>query len=719
MAIKIDIPGIGEVSVEGAAQESTMQEILAAVRSQATQNKKVDTELGKAKKAEAEATKKATDALDDLIDQETKSMNEQKKATGEFTSKMKSATKDTIANLEVFSGELIKTATTVAFSMVKNIDENARDPIKFGAQLINTGVDMMAEALKIGVTAVSAFTSGLGGAVPLVGGGLQRLSDGLAEVTKSVIDFGSAVIKAGNEFMAAQFQKTVSSIQDMTKAGASFAGGMTEMRQIANQSGVGLESFTNVVKNSQDILHQFGMTGSESTRLLSKGMSDLVKVTKTVNGVQLTARDQLLNLGYTYEEQGVVLAQFMNQAKVAGRNLETMTSRELVEGSVEYAKNLKVISDITGQDAKKLMERAQAETMRSALLGKMDAEQQKAFQAAYSTLSAVPGELGPKLQVALSQMMAGGAVTDPIVAGNAQVMDMLREMTSSVSSGNKNMAADTQRMLSETANQVRGSSLNVATDLAALQGVTDPVVKGFADAGNALNAYSLSQANAGQASTDAASSQLTTTDAVSQGFSKAVEATTHFQVQMESLATDLMPKYASALVSAITMVEGVVSQGLEYMADPEKLKQDAQNKAKEVKDSVNEASKGFFEKYGTAIKAGLLIAGGTAALATGVGAPLGATMLGAAATGISASYGVAQMGKAKGGISSGPLSGYQEILHGTEAVVPLPDNRSIPVSLDNGTLNASLQQQNMILTEILSSMNKNNNLTSGILQNSY
>ena len=29
-------------------------------------------------------------------------------------------------------------------------------------------------------------------------------------------------------------------------------------------------------------------------------------------------------------------------------------------------------------------------------------------------------------------------------------------------------------------------------------------------------------------------------------------------------------------------------------------------------------------------------------------------------------------GKAKGGVSTGPVSGYSEILHGTEAVVPLP-----------------------------------------------
>ena len=42
------------------------------------------------------------------------------------------------------------------------------------------------------------------------------------------------------------------------------------------------------------------------------------------------------------------------------------------------------------------------------------------------------------------------------------------------------------------------------------------------------------------------------------------------------------------------------------------------------------------------------------------------------------------IGFASGGISSGPTSGYPVTLHGTEAVVPLPDGKTIPVSLQGG-----------------------------------
>ena len=36
---------------------------------------------------------------------------------------------------------------------------------------------------------------------------------------------------------------------------------------------------------------------------------------------------------------------------------------------------------------------------------------------------------------------------------------------------------------------------------------------------------------------------------------------------------------------------------------------------------------------------------------------------------------------ARGGVASGPSSGYPMTLHGTEAVVPLPDGRTIPVTV--------------------------------------
>jgi hypothetical protein len=70
-----------------------------------------------------------------------------------------------------------------------------------------------------------------------------------------------------------------------------------------------------------------------------------------------------------------------------------------------------------------------------------------------------------------------------------------------------------------------------------------------------------------------------------------------------------------------------------------------------------------------------------------------------------------------GGIASGPSSGYQAMLHGTEAIVPLSDGRSIPVTNTSspeqiGAMSAQLDK----LDELISVMKNQLSVSSRILQ---
>ena len=49
----------------------------------------------------------------------------------------------------------------------------------------------------------------------------------------------------------------------------------------------------------------------------------------------------------------------------------------------------------------------------------------------------------------------------------------------------------------------------------------------------------------------------------------------------------------------------------------------------------------------------------------------------------------------RGGVARGPQQGYNAVLHGNEAVVPLPDNRHIPVELSGG-----MGQQNNVTVNV-------------------
>jgi len=73
-----------------------------------------------------------------------------------------------------------------------------------------------------------------------------------------------------------------------------------------------------------------------------------------------------------------------------------------------------------------------------------------------------------------------------------------------------------------------------------------------------------------------------------------------------------------------------------------------------------------------------------------------------------------------GGILSGPKSGYNAMLHGTEAVIPLPDGKTIPVQMSGG--GGSQEQMHLLAMELekLESLvrvvQKNNDITHRLLQ---
>jgi hypothetical protein len=78
-------------------------------------------------------------------------------------------------------------------------------------------------------------------------------------------------------------------------------------------------------------------------------------------------------------------------------------------------------------------------------------------------------------------------------------------------------------------------------------------------------------------------------------------------------------------------------------------------------------------------KAGLSVTNSTA-----VTALTAAVVANTLAKAIPGKTGIIPKGYARGGVASGPNSGYPAVLHGNEAVVPLPDGRSIPIALKGG-----------------------------------
>lgn len=690
-SVTIDIPNVGKVVAENAASEDTLLKILAAV--QKSEKSKRDDERKNWEKLKKDqdqlgtSAKKASKDLDDLTDaaeQSTKKMVDADKRKGEATTKFTTTMDTAKSSASAFAADLGKSAVKLTAQFASSYSQIANDPIKASAGVLNTAIDLSAQGLKLLSSAALGTAGALASMIPLFGSAISKGADKLDAFTKATIDLAAELSKTANEVLASEFKNTAQALRDYTKIGASFAGGLLEMRTVSHQAGLTMEVFGKVVAASTENIRAAGMTQGEGAMALSVGMRRAADITGR-SGFKL--RDEMLALGYSYEEQGEIMSQFMAQQKASGQ-LSKMTTDEIAAGTRKYAADLKVLSDITGQDAKKLQERARVESMRGALTNKLNAEQQKAFKDSFSTLATFPGEAAPKMQQALMQILAGDVVTDPVIAANSHAMEMLTKTADQIRAGNTDMVVETQKNAAEMASSYKESGETATSVAALLSPAVSGIVKDMAVFGDALRTYQLDP-DAAKKSKEAAELQATNIKDMSAAFVAVTASTQAFAVTMQTLATDALPTYGKILETL-----------------------------------ANQTTK--------AIQVGIGVASGSINPKEAYDMLFGKTASGAATPTTPSDAGVIMSPEemsmapppafANGGVADGPTSGYTAKLHGTEAVVPLPGDRSIPVNINDSSsgdlvekLSSAMEAQGAKLDQLIRIMEDNRTYTERLL----
>jgi hypothetical protein len=711
-SVQINIPGIGNVVAENAASEETLQKILTAMQGKGggmVGNKGAGNaqDLLKQQEKEIEARKKSTKATEDDTKQKSKN-NQQSEATSKYMKNLGSSVStgaSQVGNaLLGFTSTLAQTAAAVASAFVTSYDQMAENPIGAAATMLSTNIDLAGAAAKAAVDVAAGLGTAAAGILGPFSGVGTGFVNAMSAATKAVIDFATTILKMANEIFAKEFQKSADALKEYTKVGASFAGGMMEMRDIAHDSGMGIKQLTAAAVASSEEIRLMGVTQGEGARIMAQGAKSLATTLGRSGG---SIRDELLALGYTYEEQAGLVAQYGATLKASGQDIKNLAPAELAKQTKEYAVNLKVISDITGQDAKKLMDKARSESMRGAMMNKLDGEQRKAFLSAHATMST----LGPGMQTALMQMISGGTVTDPMIAGNVEAMEMLKKTAAGVNAGSASMTADTQKAMSEAAAATRAKTLAEGSAVGTAQLMsknTSGVVSGLADLETNLNNYQLDP-DAAEKSTKAAISQSEATDNLTKGYQGLTAQMTGFQNQMEKFATDNLPAYANILAKNAAETMAYFQEALKVAADFTAY----------VKGKID-ALEGDKKKPGVEVtpeqKAANAAAENTAQVLADPNAST-AQKERAEADEIAAAYAARQANlEAKnarikaakesnlkkfafGGITDQPaIFGEQ----GIEAAVPLPDGRTIPVTLGNSQLIQDLTDAIKVLSASMS-----------------
>ena len=584
-----------------------------------------------------------------------------------------------------------------------------------GASGTRLATDFMINSIDMTQSSYNAVAQAgetVGGAMVSAGGKTRKFGVAVGLASQAFSFFtgkASELAKFGLEVMTKEVEKTVKSFNSASAAGAVFTDGMGGMRNAAKDAGLTLEQFSNAITQNSTTLAESGLTVGEATKKMGKIL---------VNGGD-TFKSNLLRLGFSVEEHAGLVADVMASMR-RSNTLATATNPQIVEATEKYATNLRIIADITGDDAKKRMEQAKEANTEYAFQRKVAEIAIKTGQADLaSQLDAMIAAVGPNSDAAKS-------IRQMILSGSEQAAGVTTVIGSRLSGFDSAIAPGLQGIYSGTfeagkvmqglkpwaddfVNNTKNTFSSAGTAVAfGVGGVAAELDK----SGTEFTKLGVQLQNAGKGLTDV-TKEKDNRDKATNEFIKTELAAQKLRVDMENEFTKHMGQFNKITASIVAELQKTLS--------------------KMTGQATAGTEEAWYEKINANQWMGMGMAGvGALLTGTGVGAGIGVPMM--IEGGLQAGVGTVQNvgGFAAGGISTGPVSGHQETLHGTEAVIPLPDGKTIPVEVQSST-GLSGSNMNDVITEIrkgnqsmysglqdlIKVMKDNNSLTSGILQNSY
>ena len=719
-----NIPGIGTITIEGASSEETLLAILAAVSKTEKSKSTAEKEAAKALK-DWQTQLKASGKTQEEIDEATKTRKELEATTAKKreAEKVKGAKDEAESRANLIAAgaavgngllSLAKSVISLTTSFATSYDRMLEDPIQAALGIQNTYVDIQNNLIKSSIDATGSFVKSVFGLIP----GVSWLVDMFSSAGKAASDLAAELRKTYNEQMSTEFKKSVTALQAYTKVGASFAGGMAEMRTIANDAGLSMVTLQKSAIASSEDLRRAGLSQGEGVAALAKGMSGL---SGTVGKSGNSLRDEMLALGYSYEEQGQMAAQQMALDKAAGVT-RTRSTSELAQQTASYAKDLKLLADITGKDAKKAMEEAGKAGMQADIMAQLSPEEAKKFQAAYAAMPDY-AKKGFLEYVSSGGTAIADASTNIAMNQNAEFEKLVKGSFSNIKNSSMDVSAVQKETMRQTAVAGKAQREYVAQNGSAIAVANrfTGAMQGTTDIQNGMLLDSVKQADAVEKSAKAHTAQSESVDAQTAAYQKLTDATNKNAVFMENLAGSKLADYTKDLANTFVEASEKFRKAMDTMFGPTKetTEKAAQNFKKT--EEIDKAKRAGDAQEVQAIRTKQ--AAEITSKATTKGNSKTSKELEAELEPETAVTAIPK--KAKGGITAGLTLAGEE---GPEAVVPLPDGKSIPVSMSgsNDRTNTMLldavnnlldicQQQLDMQTKMTDHVNDNKNLTQKLL----
>ena len=438
----------------------------------------------------------------------------------------------------------------------------------------------------------------------------------------------------------------------------------------------------------------------------------------------------MLNLGYSLEEIGGLTADVMADLNRGG-SLRYASDGQIAQLTAQYSKDLRVLSAITGEDARKKLEEGRKLTTQIAVRTKL-MELEKQQPGVTANFIRLMGALPADMQQSFMEKFTTGAIFNKAGAQASAVssayQDTIVSLVTDLESGSSSIS-NMVRILGDTGDRFNAEissgkffSVGVA-GLAGSVGEVNQALSGFAGLAERLSKEGVEKV------LGVTDDQAKTTDDLTKKVAQLPAQMEAMRQEMEKLVMDsgalktfgnVLGLVTDAMRDAITKLGSEVKEGM--------LSRIMSTGAKRAEQGATIG--GSIGGAGGAVAGGVLAGGvsaGTAAIPGAALGGMGGGILGSTIGGIvggigGAIEGALGSGKALGGISAGPESGYLEKLHGVEAVVPLPDGRSIPVAMDSQgfeDLARLMREQIKLIQDMANTLRDSQDIQDRLLANSY
>ena len=622
-------------------------------------------------------------------------------------------TKIALTNFSIGVAGVLGTLVDGALDYAKNLQG--------GASGITTNTQAIVNEYKIaGEAAATAggLMSGLGSVASAFGGKWAKVGTAAVVVGEALGILGKKTAEyAGKaaQYLGDELSKTSKAYKEVTDTGAVLAGGMTELRNRAADAGLDVEQFANAIKNSREELSMMGMG-------LGEGAKRMGAVNKELRNSQFGT--QLQKLGYSMEEQAQLTAQVMANNNAAGEK-RRLSDTEVARQTAEYGKSLKILSDITGEDAKKAMEKARMQAMEADLMAQAMAE---GGSAAVKKLQAQLATMPDALKKGYMEFVSTGgsavadAATNVAITQNPKIMEQYRQQYNDLSNG----AVDQKRALENTGRYTE------QTGKYALENMENTKQVGLAArmTGDALTGGATNIANGlivvgtklKEGATDAASNA---TEGAAINTAPLDQAVADLEADTQRTKAALTKELTPAITEFAGQLRGM-AKGVRETMDELGIKK--KTTGEKVGGAVGEAAGGVAGGWAGAAggaAAGAALGSVVPVLGTAVGGIIGGLLggLGGGFAGASMGGGAGEWLGSKfavGGVVNKPTKALIGEA-GPEAIVPLPDGRSIPIAMpaaantSDDTVTASMDELIDLTREMIGHLRDHKDLTQKLL----